>query len=275
MKHSFYESEEKQVMDSFLENGYYIFSVSSVDLLEEIKSTIFEWSRELLLLPSSVSLSDFFDQTQNHVSVDKLNDFRVQMIQRLSLWKDLRPSMYSLGKRYFDWIVGNEVSMQRTVNLSIQLPQDDSSLLPLHSDVWSGNSPYEIVCWLPLVNCYKTKSMFVLPYKKSQQIFDNFHQYANLSTEQLYQKIKLETVELTVPFGSGVIFSHSILHGNRVNLEKATRWTFNVRLKSLLSPYGTKELGETFIPINIKPLTRIGYNYVFPVMNEKRFGGSK
>ena len=55
------------------------------------------------------------------------------------------------------------VGLQKKVNLSIQLPKDDSSLLPVHSDVWQGDSPYELVLWIPLVNCAKTKSMYILP----------------------------------------------------------------------------------------------------------------
>ena len=35
-------------------------------------------------------------------------------------------------------IAGNELVMQNRINLSIQFPQDDSSLLALHSDTWSG-----------------------------------------------------------------------------------------------------------------------------------------
>ena len=47
--------------------------------------------------------------------------------------------------------------MQKGVNLSIQLPNDKSSLLTMHADTWSGDSAYEAVIWLPLVNCYKSK----------------------------------------------------------------------------------------------------------------------
>ena len=47
-------------------------------------------------------------------------------------------------------ICGNELAMQRKVNLSMQVPKDDSSLLPVHSDVWSGCSPFEVVLWMPL-----------------------------------------------------------------------------------------------------------------------------
>ena len=53
--------------------------------------------------------------------------------------------------------------MQQRVNLSIQMPGDTSSLLPVHADTWSGDSPYEVVAWLPLVHCYGTKAMYLLP----------------------------------------------------------------------------------------------------------------
>ena len=70
-------------------------------------------------------------------------------------------------------IVGNELAMQNNINLSIQIPNDESSLLPIHSDTWSGDSPFETVLWLPMVNCYKTKSMFILDAKKMNKFNKN------------------------------------------------------------------------------------------------------
>ena len=61
--------------------------------------------------------------------------------------------------------------MQNNINLSIQFPNDNSSLLPIHSDVWSGDSPYELNLWIPLVNCFKTKSMYILE-KKNEKLLD-------------------------------------------------------------------------------------------------------
>ena len=66
-------------------------------------------------------------------------------------------------------LVGNEIMMQKKINLSIQLPGDESSLLPIHSDVWSGDSPYEINLWVPLVDCYRTKSMYILSPKENDK----------------------------------------------------------------------------------------------------------
>ena len=75
-------------------------------------------------------------------------------------------------------LVGNELAMQLRINLSIQLPCDDSSLLPVHSDVWSGDSPFEVVVWLPLVDCYGTKSMYILPPGLSEELSAEFSQHA-------------------------------------------------------------------------------------------------
>ena len=62
---------------------------------------------------------------------------------------------YKISKPLLEIILGNELAMQLRVNLSIQLPDDDSSLLPIHSDVWSGDLPFESVVWLPLLTVIK------------------------------------------------------------------------------------------------------------------------
>ncbi|WP_449419499.1 sporadic carbohydrate cluster 2OG-Fe(II) oxygenase [Phormidium nigroviride] len=260
----FLTSEENEASAQFLRDGYIVFPLENDSLLKAVKKNLYQAGIELVGNQSNWSEADFFDRFHKIISVSELNDFRVKLIARMAQDKSLRPNIYALGKKYIHWLVGNELAMQRNCNLSIQFPGDDSSLLPLHSDVWSGNSPYEIVFWLPLVNCYQTKSMFILPRPESEEVFRNFKQYSHLTAEALFNKITDKLVWLEVNCGQGVIFSHSLLHGNRVNEESETRWTFNVRFKSLLSPYGTKELGESFLPITMRPVTRIGYNYIKP-----------
>ena len=46
-----------------------------------------------------------------------------------------RPAYFALARKALEALVGNELAMQLRVNLSIQLPGDDSSLLPVHSDM--------------------------------------------------------------------------------------------------------------------------------------------
>ena len=87
------------------------------------------------------------------------------MINNVTAKKEFRIAYYNVAKEILNTIVGNELAMQNAINLSLQLPNDKSSLLAMHADTWSGDSPFEVVIWLPLVNVYKTKSMYILPAK--------------------------------------------------------------------------------------------------------------
>ena len=40
------------------------------------------------------------------------------------------------------------------------MPNDKDLLLDLHSDIYAGESPFQVVVWIPLVDVYSTKSMF-------------------------------------------------------------------------------------------------------------------
>ena len=88
-----------------------------------------------------------------------------------------------------EFIVGNELVMQTKINLSIQIPKDDSSLLPVHADTWSGLSPFESVVLIPLVDCFKTKSMFILPANKSKKIDKIFNQKKKLKQLRIFLNI--------------------------------------------------------------------------------------
>jgi sporadic carbohydrate cluster 2OG-Fe(II) oxygenase len=175
-----------------------------------------------------------------------------------------RQTLFSLAKDTIEAIVGNELVMQARVNLSIQLPNDDSSLLHTHADTWSGDSPFEAVLWLPLVDVYQTKSMFLLPPLASKKLNDDFKNLAGNSSESLFENLRKEVEWMKVNYGNFLLFNQTLPHGNRVNEEPDTRWSLNCRFKSVFSPYGDKKLGEFFQPISLKAASRVGLGYDFP-----------
>lgn len=263
MPSEFLSTDEGAFSDAFLKQGYAIIPLEHKARLDAVREKIHALGTAHLGLKGAKkpSLAEFFDHTERFVGVEGLNGLRLAVIQGLNADAGLMPGFFSMARKHIEWTVGNEIAMQRGINLSIQLPGDDSSLLPLHSDVWDGNSPYEIVLWLPLVNCFKTKSMYVLPRGASQRAYGEFKKDKGFNAEKLFQSVKPDLTWLEVPYGKAVLFSHCLLHGNRVNDEKTTRWTFNIRLKGLLTPYGVKELGESFLPAVVRPATRIGFEY--------------
>ena len=152
--------------------------------------------------------------------------------------------------------------MQRKISLSIQYPNDNGSLLPLHSDVWTGCSPFECVLWIPLVNVYASKSMYILPKKENDRIYKN---YKKLIRRKNFEKdILRKSKWLNIKYGQALIFNHQILHGNVINKTLETRWSLNCRFKSIFSPYGIKEIGETFVPLKLTPMTQFGLRYEDP-----------
>ena len=250
---------------NFLEKGYIIKNINSKDKLNEISNIFYESS--IKIIESDLGYKnpqDFFNFMHLKFSYENLNEFRVNLINKINQDNKVKNNLYELSKSFLNELVGNELAVQRRINLSIQFPRDDTSLLPVHADTWSGDSPFEIVTWLPLVDCYNTKSMYLLPPNHTETLLKDFDNFADKSANYIFEKISKDLDWIDINYGQIMLFNQSLPHGNIVNKEKETRWSLNCRFKSLFSPYGDKKLGEFFEPISTKIMTKIGMNYSFP-----------
>lgn len=215
--------------EEFLANGIVKIPVEDMDSLHSIKMLI---------------------HTDKIATPEMLNKWRLELIKSLNTSPWSREAYYSLAKSALHELVGNELVMQRNINLSIQLPGDTSSLLPIHTDTLQGDSPYEVVLWVPLVDCYGSKSMF---FSRKQPSI------GGKTLEQLYAECNPYFVDCK--YGEALIFSPTYFHGNRVNETDETRWSLNCRFKSLFSPYADKKIGEFFEPVEIRAATKMGLRY--------------
>jgi sporadic carbohydrate cluster 2OG-Fe(II) oxygenase len=255
---------EARLNDAFLAAGYIVRPVENLAALDKVRDCVVDIAAEYLGVQVSDNAQTFLDGIHESVDVAGLNDFRLAVINGMNQQYWLREAYYSLVRSVLDVIVGNELVMQRRVNLSIQFPYDDSSLLPVHADVWDGDSPYEVVVWLPLVDCHDTKGMFILPPGPDALHQANLSQFSEGTTDDIYEAIEPDLHWPDLPYGNVLIFSQTLMHGNRVNREVETRWSMNCRFKSLFSPYADKPLGEFFEPVTVRAATRIGMDYKFP-----------
>jgi sporadic carbohydrate cluster 2OG-Fe(II) oxygenase len=159
-------------------------------------------------------------------------------------------------------LIGPEIAMQRHVNLVIHMPGDTANLLYLHTDAWSGCSPYEVIAWIPLVDVFDTKSMYVCPRQKGQRHLEALKAGLELpSAEELFARVDGDVIPIAMKYGEALLFSPTLLHGARENRTNETRAILNVRFKALFSPYGTKTLGETFLPVSYLPASEVGLVY--------------
>ena len=262
---NFLSKNEIKKSKIFEKKGYSIIKVENSVSLNYINNLIIKTVKEYLKTKKNINLN----YIHKLVSINELNQFRLKVIEPLSNNELARFHYFNLARENIYSIAGNELMMQKNINLSIQFPNDNSSLLPIHSDVWSGDSPYEINLWLPLVNCYKTKSMYILEQKYYDLFKKRLKKKKTKNSLEIYNLIKNKLKWLKINYGQCLIFDQTLPHGNVINKEKQTRWSMNCRFKTLFSPYGDKKIGEFFLPITTRSMTKIGMNFKFPFDKKK------
>lgn len=261
---SFFQKEETELAERFLRDGHLVVEAEDRAALDRIRGKIVETAAEFLGITPPNNADEFLNRIHERVDVTKLNGLRLAVVNALRSSPWFRPAYFALARRTIGLIVGNELAMQRGIGVSVQLPKDTSSLLHIHTDVWDGDSPYEVVLWVPMVDCYRTKAMYLVPPAKDRPFQRDMHKYQKDDVEKLYQAAKDAADFVAIKYGQVLLFSQTLMHGNRVNEENETRWSMNCRFKSVLSPYSDKKVGEFFEPITLRPATRIGLDYSLP-----------
>ena len=263
---SFYSIDQEILGQEFLAEGYVIREATDRAALDTLRAEIVALLAKELSQTVPKDHGAFLDSVHELTPVAELNNIRLAIYRSMNAVSWLRSTYFSLGRPIIENLVGNELAMQNRVNLSIQMPQDRSSLLDIHADVFSGETPYQIVQWVPLVDVGDTKSMYFLPKGKSCEIVDHIKDFGPDGMAGLFEAVKGDLVWLEIPYGSIAIFTPNCLHGNIVNEESTTRWSLNCRFTGLFTPYDSaeKSLGSFYMPITPRPVTRLGMAYHHP-----------
>lgn len=274
----FYNFHSKNIntdIKNFLNNGYLIKRTKEIKRLNNLKKKIANYiCKELKINNFEKNPEDLFNNLHKSIKVKDLNNLRIKIFKYLNKDNSFKKNLYFIAKESIEKIVGNELAIQRNLNLSIQFPKDSSSLLDAHIDTFSGESPFQVVLWLPLVDVCNTKSMFVIPLKNSQKILNNFTKIKKKGLAISVKKNKNKKF-LKISSDEYLIFSPNILHGNTINKTKETRISLNIRFKGLFTPYNDiegndRKLGYFYNPLNIKPASIIGLNFKLPVLSDKK-----
>tara|TARA_Y100000590_G_scaffold470269_1_gene663218 strand:- start:20453 stop:21274 length:822 start_codon:yes stop_codon:yes gene_type:complete len=260
----FLNQNEKKISSEFEKKGYIIRDVADFSSLQKIRKVLLNAIKQNVKIESKLSDEDILNNIHRKINQNQINNIRLKIINTINKNTNIRKLYYNVARKYLDILLGNELAMQMRLNLSIQMPNDTSSLLPVHSDVWSGDSPFEIVVWIPLVNCYRTKTMYILPPNKYHKVKKIFSKRKNKSSKKIFELIKRDVNWLNVKYGQVLLFNQTLPHGNITNKEKETRWSLNCRFKSVFTPYRDKKLGEFFEPITLRKISQLAVKYNLP-----------
>jgi sporadic carbohydrate cluster 2OG-Fe(II) oxygenase len=257
---SFLTTEEIALSDEFLRNGFVVCDAESPEILESIYRDVTQiatnWLQQNQLESNSFDLAN----SHNFVTNERLNDLRLTIFTEINKIANIRQRYFWLARQSLNALVGNELAMQNKVNMSIQQPNDESSVLPIHSDIWTGDSPFQVVLWVPLTDASKSNSMFLLPPNESREARQRVAAGAFKSMDQIESEYHSQMVTMVVPYGKVLIFDSNCLHGNVLNETETVRWSINCRITGLLTPFTNPErrLGTYYLPITTRAATKMG-----------------
>ena len=244
-------SSKNALVEKFLSTGYQIFDIKKKKELDNLRLYVYEISTRILNLENqkTPNIDQFFKNFHHYVKNENLNEFKIKLINEYCKNKKINNFIYELSKNYVEILVGKEICMQRIINLIISMPKDVNGGMAIHNDTWGGNSPYEIILWIPLITCTKTMSLFLVPQDKTRQALSKIK--ASTKVSEIEDLVKNDKIYPTIKYGQALLLSSTNLHGSSTNLEAETRWSFNVRFKNMYTPFGTKGFLETFLPVEL------------------------
>jgi len=219
---------------------------SQLNKINLIKKKIENLSKKEIKNKKNFSLANI----HNLFTQNDFNKFRLDLIKEMNNISNLNQILFNIFKDDLIEIFGPDISGQKNINLAIQRPRDIDRP-QLHRDSPPG-SKFEIVVWVPLVDCKKTMNMVFFPMSKTKLI-KKFLLKDGINQTEIAKKygFKLKNVN----YGEYLIFLSKIYHYIPVNLEKSTRWSLNFRYKNTFTPYGKKGYLDYFEPINYSKIT--------------------
>ena len=75
----------------------------------------------------------------------------------------------------------------------------------MHSDIYAGESPFQLVVWIPLVDAKSTKSMFITNPQHNKKLNKTVLKTNNLTTRNIYNKNKKLFNFINIKFGQVLV----------------------------------------------------------------------
>jgi sporadic carbohydrate cluster 2OG-Fe(II) oxygenase len=246
------------MLNEFFKNGFSVVNCDDSKALSDLSSyasnTIFTYFNKDN--SSAVKLLENLHHSNKNLSQSQINDLKMKCISVFNTERKINNLMYSAFEKSITHLLGKDLLIQKGTNLVIQMPNDPDPS-ELHRD-YPSMSPFEIVLWVPLVDCVATRSMYIL--NKERSMYMNLKRKSN--PDIVWVDFKNEALNysnnIEIKYGQAIIFSTVLLHGSHVNTTTDSRISFNTRFKSLFSPPGLKDQSEYFEILSFTDVTKIG-----------------
>ena len=229
----------KSSIDHFNSKGYSILDVEDRNSIDMIKTYLADFFRDKFdMCGTDDYILNYAHNFDNNLDDVMANNLVMELIQYFKKKYKMDQVVYDSIKSFIDYFLGQDIASQKNPNIVFQYPYSNR-FSELHTDA-PNNSKFELVCWLPLVNCYETKSFFILEQSKSQELLDLYRSDSYASWNDFKEDCVRNAIHLTINYGQVLIFWSGLLHGSLINTTSESRFSLNTRFKQLYAPSGLK-----------------------------------
>jgi len=239
---------------TFSQNGYFIHQFDHLTFLNKIKAVCETLCREEF----SNSFTSLAEYHKLNISAKEHDEFQYKVYKQINDL-NLHRQFVEDNIDFFIAMFGPDIDLQTNTYLRIARPGSELDNIGMHRDTDYGNSAFEVSLSLPLIDQQAGCGLNIVP--KSHLFTEHKVEKVNRidvgkGTDKnemgfLYAPKKLLNLKdeqlktISLPFGQGLGFSLGLIHGQKENTSRMTRWSIDFRLKNSFHPM-TKNLKQGY-----------------------------
>ena len=252
---------ELELMSSEMRKfGYSRQKITNTKSVEELRNALALWLRQIYNIKGDdcTVLNKIHKLGALKCDADA-NQLTLKSINYLSTDYKFDEIVHSACKDKLEYLIGQDIHSQKNNNLVVQHP-GSKRIAELHIDS-PPTSRYEVVAWVPLVNCYGTKSFYIIPKQASRDLLRDYRKGKYSTWDEFKEECKKSMEWIEMEYGNVLFFSSCLLHGSETNHTNETRWCMNVRFKSLFAPIGMHNALAYYRVLKLGPLTSLANEF--------------
>jgi len=226
---------------NYIKSGYEIFNFKNNKELLKIKKLILN---KLIKFTGNnkINLSNY-----NKYITEDNQHLEIQAYLSKEIWKSNLIVNFCLSiKNEIQKYVGNDFSIQKNPFLRIARPGNINDNIGFHKDTFYGQKLSEISLHIPLVNLNNHNCLKIIKNshkKNNYKIKKNKSKHSKGSLKHElgfpYEPQNLNINEsrfypIKMKFGEGLFFTPALIHGQKINRSKVTRFSFDIRIANSL-----------------------------------------
>ena len=243
-------------------HGYQLLRASNLEELDIFKEDLSNFLIEKFSLTKQEPnlILNNIHKIANIDTDKKANDLVLEVINNFSKSYDFAEIAFKLFGDQIVKLLGPDLHAQRNNNIVFQYP-NSSRFSELHTDS-PPNSPYEVVFWIPLVDCFGSKSFFVLPLEESKALINKYKSNYFDNWSEFKKESLLKANHVKVDYSEALLFWTGIMHGSLNNKTNESRWCLNVRFKNLFAPCGQNDPLTYYRVFRTSSVSELAFNHL-------------